>query len=38
MEEKEWGNEDDNVIDITAAQFFDTPDEAFLIKNNKKTE
>ena len=38
MEEKKWENEDDNVINITSAQFFGTPDEAFLIKNNKKTE
>ena len=37
MEEKEWENEDDDVIDITAAQFFGTPNEAFLIKKNKKT-
>ena len=36
MEDKEW--EYDNVINITAAQFFVTPDEAFLIKKNKKTE
>ena len=38
MEEKEWQNEDDDVIDITAAQLFGTPDEAFLVKKNKKTE
>ena len=38
MEEKEWENEDDDVIDITAAQFFRTPNQAFLIKKNKKTE
>ena len=38
MEEKEWENEDDDLIDIAAAQFFGTPDEAFLIKKNKKTE
>ena len=40
MEEKERDNEEDdkNVIDITAAQLFGTPDEAFLIKKNKKTE
>ena len=38
MEEKEWENEDDDVIGITAAQFLGTPDEAFLIKKNKKTE
>ena len=38
MEEKEWENKADDVIKITAAQFFGTPDEAFLIKNNKKTE
>ena len=38
MEEKEWENEDDDVIDITAAKLFGTPDEAFLIKKNKKTE
>ena len=38
MEEKEWENEDEDVINITAAQFFSTPDEVFLIKKNKKTE
>ena len=38
MEEKEWENEDDDVIDITTAQFFGTPNQAFLIKKNKKTE
>ena len=40
MEEKERENKDDNdnIIGITAAQFFGIPDEAFLIKNNKKTE
>ena len=37
MDEKEWENEDNDVIDITAAQFFGTPDEEFLIKKNKKT-
>ena len=38
MEEKELENEDDDVNDITAAKFFGTTDEAFLIKKNKKTE
>ena len=40
MEEKEWDNEEDDedVIDITAAQLLGTPNEAFLIKKNKKTE
>ena len=38
MEEKEQENEEDDVIDITTAQLFGTPDEAFLINKNKKTE
>ena len=38
MDKKEWENEDIDVINITTAQFFGTPDEAFLIKKNKKTE
>ena len=38
MEEKEWDNEEDNVINITAAQFFGKPDKAFLVKKNKKTQ
>ena len=38
MKEKEQENQDNAVIDITAAQFFGMPDEAFLIKKNKKTE
>ena len=38
MEEKEQDNKDDNVIEINAAQFFGMPDEAFIIKKNKKTE
>ena len=37
MEEKERENKDDNVIDVTAAQFFGTPDYAFIIKKNEKT-
>ena len=37
-EEKEWENKDDDVIDITTAQFFGTPDEAFLVQKNKKTK
>ena len=36
--EKERENEDDDVIDITAEKFFGTPNEAFLIKKNKKTK
>ena len=38
MKQKEQENEEDNVIDITTAQFFSTPDKAFLIKNNKNAE
>ena len=42
MEEKERENEDednnDKVINITTTQLFGTPDKAFLIKKNKKTE
>ena len=38
MEEKEQDNKNDNVIDITTAQFFITPHKTSLIKNNKETE
>ena len=31
------GEEEDDVTNVTVAQFFGTPDEAFLIKKNKKT-
>ena len=31
-------DDNDNVINITAAQFFGTLDEAFIIKKNKKKE
>ena len=37
-EEKEWENKDDYVIDITTAQFFGTPDEAFLVQKNNRTK
>ena len=30
--------EDGDIIDITTAQLFGTPDESFLINNNKKTK
>ena len=38
MEEREQDNEDNNIIDITTAQFFTTPHKAFPIKKNKKTD
>ena len=40
MKEMEQENEDvdDNIINITAAQLFGTPDKVFHIKNNNYTE